>query len=136
MCLKKIRLSKNTSKANASELEQDLQELENNYQMLRMRKYAKLILIGFFIGRDTKNKINELKAKIEDKIRVKISQTSKFVQENMASGAYLIYPKKSLCLSSIVSARLQLTQCEKCAVFSTKFIGSNAPNSLQKRTVN
>ncbi|MGD0996295.1 MAG: UvrD-helicase domain-containing protein [Candidatus Bathyarchaeia archaeon] len=122
--MKKLRLLRNTPKNNnLSELENDIQELKANYEVSRIRKYAKIFLVGFFFGRDSENKVAELTAKIQIRIKENISEISKLIHEIGASGIYLIYPKKANCFSRIENVKSEITACEKNNVLSTKFIG-------------
>jgi len=124
MCLKKLRLLRSTLKNNnLSELENDIQELKANYELSRIRKYAKIFLVGFFFGRDSENKVGELTAKIQTRIKENISEISKLIHEIKESGTYLIYPEKANCLSRIENVKSEITTCEKNNVLSTVFIG-------------
>ena len=124
MCLKKPRLIRKTRKNNnLSELENDIQELKANYEVSRIRKYAKIFLVGFFFGRDSENKVGELTAKIQTRIKENSSEISKLIREIEESGTYLIYPKKANCLSRIENVKSEITICEKNNVFIPEFIG-------------
>lgn len=47
----------------AVQLHENIEEINRQLKQKRLRKYLKLILIGFFIGRDADKRISELKAK-------------------------------------------------------------------------
>lgn len=124
MCLKKLRLLRSTPEDNnALELEKAIQELKINEQISRIRKLTKLIIIGFFIGRNSEQKIIKLRTKIQKRIMDNVSEISKFTYQINDSETYLIYPKKASCLSKIESIKSEITLCEKNKVLSTEFIG-------------
>ena len=114
MCLKRFRRLGNTPEGiNLSELERDIGELKANYELSRIRKFTKIILIGFFIGRSAEQKVSELTLKIQKRIMDAVSDVSKLTQEIRQSGTYLIYPKKASCISKIESVKSEIGLCEK-----------------------
>ena len=69
-----------------SELENDIEELKANYEISRIRRFAKIFLIGFFFGKNSEKRVAELSAKIQTRINENISEINKLTSEIEDSG--------------------------------------------------
>lgn len=123
MCLKKLRLLANAQRnPNLTELENDLQELKANYEISRIRRFAKIFLVGFFFGKNTENRVAELTAKIQTRINENISEINNLTRGMEDSGTYLIHPDKASFLAKIEQIALEIKLCEENNVLSKDFI--------------
>lgn len=116
---------------NLTELERNIQEIKANYQLSRIRKFTKIIVIGFFIGKNSEKRVAELTAKIQKQIMENTYGITKFTHEIEDSGTYLIYPKKADCLSRIENIKSEIAICEKNRILSTDLI-SDMKSILEK----
>ncbi len=132
MCLKKLRLLTNAQRnPNLTELENDIQELKANYEISRIRRFAKIFLVGFFFGKNTENRVAELTVKIQTRINENISEINKLTRGIEDSGTYLIYPEKASFLAKIDQIKSEIKSCEENNVLSKEFI-SDATRSLDE----
>jgi DNA helicase IV len=105
-----------------SEIERDIQELKRTLELCRIRKFTKIILIGFFIARNAERRADELTAKIQKRTIDNLSIIRNLAREIELSGTYLIYPKKKAILSQLDLAKSQLEPLEQSNVLSSFLI--------------
>lgn len=117
-------------------LRKDIKELQvTNRQLKKAQRrkiflsLLKVILVGFFIGRDVKGKILELalkKERIVESVRKQVHEELKSfrdkVEEIQNSGTYLIYTNKERCISSLESLESDLTLLGEKNLFEQEFI--------------
>jgi DNA helicase-4 len=104
-------------------------ELEKAQRRKLFRNILKLILIGFFIGKDLENKISQLALKkdeitesIEKQVSVDLTLIRSLVGEIQNSGTYLIHADKEHCISSLELLETDLTLLGKNGIFKQESI--------------
>jgi len=102
------------------ELHENIQEIRKQHKLQRLRRFLKLFLIGFLIGRDSNKRMAELTARnnsitksIGERIKQRECTIEEQVDETIHSGTYLTYNKKERPLKAIVSFEEDLNYCDK-----------------------
>jgi chaperonin cofactor prefoldin len=117
-------------------LHQDIQEFQATSRELekarRRKVYAnilKLIVIGFFIGRDIDSRISELakrKERMEKSIKRQVSKelnsARNRVEKIQKSGTYLVHTDKERCISSLELLEKDIWSLGESGVFEQQFI--------------
>ena len=112
---------------------QEFQAISREHEKAQRRKFfrniLKLILIGFFIGKDLENKISQLELKkdeiresIKRQVSVELTLVRSLVGEIQNSGTYLIHADKEHCISTLEALEADLTLLGKNDIFEQEFI--------------
>jgi DNA helicase-4 len=123
MCFKRFRRSKNISdNGSLSEFERDINELKANYELSRIRRFTKFLILGFFVGKNAQQRIDVLTQKIERTIKSAVDETSKLIDEVKSSRTYLVHTKRATILMEISGANSLIELCRKHHILEEDFL--------------
>lgn len=113
-------------------------ELEKAHRRRTFLNILKLILIGFFIGKDSDSEVTKLDLKknkivenIKGQVYKELDSVRNQVEDIQNSGTYLVYADKQRCVSCIASLERDLAFLNENNIFEQAFIDATK-NELNK----
>ncbi|UCE16580.1 MAG: UvrD-helicase domain-containing protein [Candidatus Bathyarchaeota archaeon] len=110
-------------------LQENSQELEKQHRLRTLRRILKLLLIGFFIGKDAEKRISEFTTRqdqiinsINKLLREELETIGRQVREIENSGTYLTHVDEERCVAILRSFEADLTYLGASKAFEEEFM--------------